>query len=609
MHKYLVRLDSTRSLSQQPIVLMEAFIAARAPVPVSCAPVAVANAAHDSHGRGSTGSAATASVALLCAIGSSRGRRNAAERRSALDGARRRPPAKVARQVCHRSCHGGEHLTPERKQELEAICQKIATPGKGITATDEGPGTIGGRFENVGVENTEEHRRIYRQMLYETPGINNYLSAAILDPETMYQKDDDGVPFPQALEKRNIIPGVKPHLKVYELPGCPGDTVMQGLDSLAQRCKEYKAAGAKFAKWRSPLQISRWGPSRLAIEANMNDLARYALICQDEGLVPIVEPDIIMKGEHDLETAMAVNIEVQSTLYKAMLEHGVYMEGTILKTNLVNPGLSCDTDYSVEEIAMANTAVLRRTMPVAIRGVNFLSGGQTLEGAAARLNAINQVKNRMGRMPWNISFSWSWALQAPLLDLCKGKGGKIPLKEMSELYLQELAIASAAAQGKYQEGIPPEVIREDEQVKKKDADGPEKQAEKKEEPKKEAEAKKEEPKKEEKKEEPKKEAEAKTEEPKKEEKKEEPKKEAEAKKEEPKNEEKKEEPKKEAEAKKEEPKKEEKKEEPKKEAEAKKEEPKKEEKKEEPKKEAEAKKEEPKKEEVKKEDKKEEVPA
>jgi len=337
---------------------------------------------------------------------------------------------------------------------LEAICEKIATEGKGITATDEGPGTIGGRFENVGVENTEEHRRIYRQMLYETPGINNYLSAAILDPETLYQKDDEGVPFPEALEKRNIIPGVKPHLKVYELPGTPGDTVMQGLDSLAQRCKEYKAVGAKFAKWRSPLQISRFGPTRTAIESNMNDLARYALICQDEGLVPIVEPDIVMKGEHDLETAIAVNIEVQSTLYKAMLEHGVYMEGTILKTNLVNPGLSCDLDYSIEEIAIANMMVLRRTMPVAIRGVNFLSGGQSLEGAAARLNALNKVKNRMGRMPWNISFSWSWALQAPLLDLCKGKGGKIPLKEMSELYLQELAIASAAATGSYQDKVP-----------------------------------------------------------------------------------------------------------------------------------------------------------
>eukprot|EP00913_Durusdinium_trenchii_P025445 g23888.t1 len=262
-----------------------------------------------------------------------------------------------------------------------------------------GPGTIGDRFEKVGVENTEEHRRIYRQMLYETPGINNYLSAAILDPETMYQKDDEGVPFPEALEKRGIIPGVKPHLKVYELPGTK-DTVMQGLDSLAVRCREYKAAGAKFAKWRSPLQISRFGPTKMAIEANMNDLARYALICQDEGLVPIVEPDIVMKGDHDLETAVAVNVEVQATLYKAMLDHGVYMEGTILKTNLVNPGLSCDHDYSVEEIAVANMMVLRRVMPTAIRGVNFLSGGQSLEGAAARLNALNKVKKRLGRMPW-----------------------------------------------------------------------------------------------------------------------------------------------------------------------------------------------------------------
>ncbi|CAK8986281.1 unnamed protein product [Durusdinium trenchii] len=588
---------------------MDAFVASRLPAATtSSTPQHAATAA--THLRQSPlrqGGTASLTAGVLLALCSARGAGRPNHPRAA-----RRRAEKVVRHMCHRNCHGGEHLSPERKRELEAICEKIATPGKGITATDEGPGTIGDRFEKVGVENTEEHRRIYRQMLYETPGINNYLSAAILDPETMYQKDDEGVPFPEALEKRGIIPGVKPHLKVYELPGTK-DTVMQGLDSLAVRCREYKAAGAKFAKWRSPLQISRFGPTKMAIEANMNDLARYALICQDEGLVPIVEPDIVMKGDHDLETAVAVNVEVQATLYKAMLDHGVYMEGTILKTNLVNPGLSCDHDYSVEEIAVANMMVLRRVMPTAIRGVNFLSGGQSLEGAAARLNALNKVKKRLGRMPWNISFSWSWALQAPLLNICKGQGGKIPLKEMSELYLQELAIASAAAQGTYQEGFPPDVIREDE---KKDAEAKKdepKKEEKKEEPKKDAEAKKEEPKKEEeKKEEPKKDAEAKKEEPKKEdEKKEEPKKDAEAKKEEPKKEEeKKEEPKKDAEAKKEEPKKEDKKEEPKKDAEAKKEEPKKEEeKKEEPKKDAEAKKEEPKKEEEKKEEPKKDAEA
>jgi len=344
------------------------------------------------------------------------------------------------------SCHAGAHLSADAKAQLESVCAEIAVPGKGITACDESAGTIGIRFERVGVENTEETRRLYRQMLFETPGVNEYLSAAILDPETMHQKNDAGVLFPEALSSRGIVPGVKPHLKVYELPGTGGETVMQGLDSLAVRCKEYKAAGAKFAKWRSPLIITPTAPSDLAIESNMRDLARYALICQDEGLVPIVEPDVVMQGDHDLETAIAVNTKVQSSLYKAMLEHGVYMEGTILKTNIVNPGLSCSTPYTAEQIGDANIAVLRRVMPVAIRGVNFLSGGQSLEDAAARLNAINKAK---GNSPWNLSFSWSAALQMPLFDLCRNKGGQVPLKEMGELYLKELQIASAAALGKH----------------------------------------------------------------------------------------------------------------------------------------------------------------
>jgi fructose-bisphosphate aldolase class I len=333
---------------------------------------------------------------------------------------------------------------------LDKICAAIATPGKGITACDESAGTIGIRFDAVGVENTEEHRRIYRQMLFggiaETAGVNEFLSAAILDPETMYQKDDAGVQFPAALKARGIIPGVKPHLKVYELPGTGGETVMQGLDSLAPRLREFKAAGAEFAKWRSPLAITPSAPSDFVIESNMRDLARYALICQDEGLVPIVEPDIVMKGDHDLETAVAVNVKVQSALYKAMLEHGVYMEGSILKTNLVNPGLSCPTTYTAEEIGKANITTLRRVMPVAIPGVNFLSGGQSLENAAARLNEVNKAK---GNSPWNLSFSWSAALQMPLFELCRGKDGALPISEMGALYTKELEIASKAACGKH----------------------------------------------------------------------------------------------------------------------------------------------------------------
>mmetsp|Transcript_32458 Transcript_32458/g.52585 ORF Transcript_32458/g.52585 Transcript_32458/m.52585 type:complete len:425 (-) Transcript_32458:226-1500(-) len=342
------------------------------------------------------------------------------------------------------ACDDGAYLSAESKAELKRVADLIATPGKGITACDEGPGTIGMRFEAVGVTNTEENRRKYRQMLFETPGAADYLSAAILDPETLHQKSDtSGKLFPEALKDMGVMPGVKPHLKVYTLPGTGGETVMQGLDSLADRLREYKAAGAVFAKWRSPLVIGEGQPSDLAIQANMNDLARYALICQDEGLVPIVEPDVSLKGDHDLQTAMVANVRIQSALYKAMLDHGVYMEGTILKVNMVNPGKSCPKPYSVEDIAEANVHVLRQCMPVSIPGVNYLSGGQNLEDAAARLSIINKLKKNC---PWNLSFSWSAALQMPLFELCRGKS-EIPLSEMSDLYAKELKIAADAANG------------------------------------------------------------------------------------------------------------------------------------------------------------------
>jgi fructose-bisphosphate aldolase class I len=343
---------------------------------------------------------------------------------------------------------GGTWLSAAAKLALEETAAALATPGKGITACDEGPGTIGGRFEQVGIENTVENRRKYRQMLFETLGCENYLSAAILDPETLYQKSDtSGKLFPQVLLERGIVTGVKPHLKIYNLPGTYGDTVMQGLDSLAARCKEYYSAGARFAKWRSPLVINmeKGCPTDLAIRANMHDLARYALICQSEGLMPIVEPDISLSGTHTLEQAIDVNIRVQTELFKAMIDHGVFMAGSTLKPNIVNPGRDCPRSYSVEEIAEANIFVFEQSFPVAMKGANYLSGGQSLGDAAARLSAINQV-NKKG--PWNLSFSWSQALQLPLLGLCKGKG-ELQLEEMSKLYLVELKIASAAAKGEH----------------------------------------------------------------------------------------------------------------------------------------------------------------
>lgn len=243
---------------------------------------------------------------------------------------------------------GGSFLSDAQKAALRETAQKVATPGKGITACDESAGTIGGRFEAVGIENTEENRRRYRQMLFTAPGCEQYLSAAILDPETLYQKADDGTLFPQVLTKRGIVPGVKPHLKVYTLPGTNGDTVMQGLDSLAVRCKEYYQAGARFAKWRSPLVIDteKQCPTDLAIRANMHDLARYALICQSEGLMPIVEPDISLSGSHTLEEAVQVNSRVQAELFKAMIDHGIYMPGSTLKPSIINPGHDCPLSYT-----------------------------------------------------------------------------------------------------------------------------------------------------------------------------------------------------------------------------------------------------------------------
>ena len=300
---------------------------------------------------------------------------------------------------------GALHLSTAQKRHLAHVAQLLCTPGKGISACDESAGTIGKRFEAVGIENTEEHRRLYRQMLFETEGVEEFLSGVILDPETLTQvSTTHKKSFPEVLIDKGIVPGVKPHLKVYTLPGTNGDTVMQGLDSLAVRLRDYKRAGARFAKWRSPIAIDifKGRPTSLAIRSNMNDLARYALICQSEGIMPIVEPDVSLEGCHTLDESVRVNCMVQSELFKAMMDHGVYMEGATLKSNIVNPGKDCPKSYSVEEIADANLYVLRQSFPVAMKGGNFLSGGQTLSQAVARLNAINQRKRPSD--PWNLRY-------------------------------------------------------------------------------------------------------------------------------------------------------------------------------------------------------------
>lgn len=346
-------------------------------------------------------------------------------------------------------------LSVGAKEELEGVVRAIAVPGKGISACDESGRTINPRFENVGVTATEEMRRVYRETLFRAEGATDFLTAVIMDPETVFQKADDGTPFPELLKSRGLLAGVKPSLTVYQLPGTSGETCMQGLDSLALRCREYKAAGCSFAKWRSPLQIdvAKGTPSALAIETNMRDLARYALICQAEGLVPIVEPDLVLKGAHALDDAVEANARVNMELFRALADYGVHMEGCVLKTNLVNPGKDCGLAYTVEDIADANLRVLRRVLPVAINSVNYLSGGQTLEEAAARLSAINKLKQRRGGdkyAPWNLSFSWSACIQLPLFQLCKTEqpdASGLPRAKIQELYVANLKIASQAALG------------------------------------------------------------------------------------------------------------------------------------------------------------------
>mmetsp|Transcript_8529 Transcript_8529/g.25663 ORF Transcript_8529/g.25663 Transcript_8529/m.25663 type:complete len:375 (+) Transcript_8529:155-1279(+) len=351
-------------------------------------------------------------------------------------------------------------LSADARAALEATVARIAVPGKGISACDESGRTIDPRFAAVGLTSTPELRRAYREALFTAPDAELFLTAVILDPETVGQKASDGTPFPALLEKRGLVPGVKPSLTVYKLPGTNGETYMQGLDGLAERCRGYYAAGCRFAKWRSPLRIdvAAGTPSALAIETNCRDLARYALICQAEGLVPIVEPDLVLKGAHTLDDALEANARVQLEMFRACTDYGVHLEGCLLKTNMVRPGKDCTDALDVVAVADANLRMLRRVLPVAVRSVNYLSGGLSLEDACATLAAINAVKQQRGGpayAPWNLSFSWSSCIQLPLFQLCKTEkadASGLPRKAIQELYVTNLRRASEAAKGRYWEG-------------------------------------------------------------------------------------------------------------------------------------------------------------
>lgn len=307
---------------------------------------------------------------------------------------------------------------------LAAIAKAMVAPGKGILAADESTGTIGKRFDSINVENTEEHRRAYRDMLFATRGIGEHISGVILYDETLRQKAADGTPFVDVLNKAGVLPGIKVDAGAKPLPFCPGETVTEGLDNLPKRCAEYFKLGARFAKWRAVIDIGRDMPSSTCIAANAHALARYAAICQEAGLVPIVEPEVLMDGDHDIDRCEEVTEWTLNAVYDALYMNRVVLEHTVLKPSMVISGKKCAKQAPVDEVAARTVRVLKRTVPAAVAGIAFLSGGQSDEVATAHLNSMNtQFK---GDLPWPLSFSYGRALQQASLKAWKGQPANVP---------------------------------------------------------------------------------------------------------------------------------------------------------------------------------------
>lgn len=302
------------------------------------------------------------------------------------------------------------------KKELLSTIQNLVQPGKGVLAADESNPTIAKRFKAVNVESTEDTRREYRSLILSTPGLEEFISGVILFEETLGQNSLDNIPIAKLLESRGIVPGIKVDKGKKPLINAPGDEITYGLDGLDERLKTYKHQGARFAKWRAVYNVSDTLPSRQAVEANAEMLARYAALCQSIGIVPIVEPEVLINGDHTINRSAAVNEAVIAEVFSALRRHRVQLETLILKPSMVTPGKEC-AKASPEEVAEATLRVLRRVVPAAVPSINFLSGGQTPEEATLNLNAMNSL----GQQPWHLSFSYGRALQEPAQKAWAGK--------------------------------------------------------------------------------------------------------------------------------------------------------------------------------------------
>jgi fructose-bisphosphate aldolase class I len=302
---------------------------------------------------------------------------------------------------------------------LSATARALVAPGKGILAADESHPTMAKRLATIGLESTEALRLAYREVLLTTPGLGEHVSGVILFDETIRQRTGDGRTFPEVLSQAGVIPGIKVDGGTRALAGFPGEVVTQGLDGLRERLAEYAALGARFAKWRAVIRIGDGMPSRTCTEANAHALARYAALAQEAGLVPVVEPEVLMDGPHDLATCAEVTTTVLRRVYDELARHRVQLDGSLLKPNMVLPGTSSSDRPDDARIAAATVAVLRDTVPASVPGIVFLSGGQSDQEATARLDAIN----RLAPQPWELSFSFGRALQAPVLHAWAGEAG------------------------------------------------------------------------------------------------------------------------------------------------------------------------------------------
>lgn len=306
--------------------------------------------------------------------------------------------------------------------ELAKVARAMVAKGKGILAADESTGTIGKRFDSIAVENTEENRRAYRDMLFTTRGIGDYISGVILYDETLRQKSADGTPFSKLLASQGVIPGIKVDSGAKDMALCAGETVTEGLDGLAKRCADYYKLGARFAKWRAVITIGDAIPSASCIWANAHALARYAAICQEQGLVPIVEPEVLMDGSHTIERCEEVTEWTLNAVFDSLYNQRVVLEHMVLKPSMVISAKNCPVQASPKEVAERTLAILKRTVPAAVPGIAFLSGGQSDELATDHLDLMN----KLGGGPWALSFSYGRALQQSCLKAWRGAAANVP---------------------------------------------------------------------------------------------------------------------------------------------------------------------------------------